>query len=83
APDYIINAGGTIYDTDRLLPGGFNAERAMEKVRRIRETMTELIRIAKEERISTARAADVLAERRIAQVREAKMLATGGEGRMV
>jgi leucine dehydrogenase len=82
APDYIINAGGTIYDTDRLLPGGFNAERAMEKVRRIRETMAELIRIAKAEQISTAKAADVLAERRIAQVKNTKMLAAAGEGRL-
>jgi leucine dehydrogenase len=81
APDYIINAGGTIYDTDRLLPGGFNEERAMDKVQRIYETMTALIRMTKEEKISTAKAADVLAERRIAQVRHAKMLAASGEGR--
>ncbi len=83
APDYIINAGGTIYDTDRLLPGGFNAERAMEKVRRIYETMTELIRITKRENISTAQAADVLAERRIMEVRKAQMLAISGERRLV
>jgi leucine dehydrogenase len=65
APDYIINAGGTIFDTDRLQPGGFHAERAWQHVDRIFETMVQLIRISEQEGISTARAADLLAERRL------------------
>jgi leucine dehydrogenase len=82
APDYIVNAGGTIFDTDRLNPGGFNRERAMANVSRIYETMSALIRISREESIPTYRAADLLAERRIEAVRKAKMLAAHGEVRM-
>ena len=63
--DYIINAGGTIFDTDRLQPGGFHAERAWQHVDRIFETVAQLIRISEQEGISTARAADLLAERRL------------------
>ncbi len=79
APDYIVNAGGTIFDTDRLNPGGFNRERAMTNVSRIYETMSSLIRISREEGIPTYRAADLLAERRIEAVRKAKLLASRGE----
>ena len=82
APDYIVNAGGTIFDTDRLNPGGFNRERAMTNVSRIYETMSSLIRISRDERIPTYRAADLLAERRIEAVRKAKLLAARGEVRM-
>jgi leucine dehydrogenase len=82
APDYIVNAGGTIFDTDRLNPGGFNRERAMTNVARISETMTSLIRISRDEGIPTYRAADLLAERRIDAVRKAKGLAAHGEVRM-
>jgi leucine dehydrogenase len=70
APDYIVNAGGTIYDTDRLQPGGFNEDRAWQHVDRIFETTSQLIEIGREEGISTARAADRLAERRIAGARK-------------
>ena len=82
APDYIVNAGGTIFDTDRLNPGGFNRERAMTNVARIAETMTSLISISREEGMPTDRAADLLAERRIEAVRKAKQLAARGEARV-
>lgn len=78
APDYITNAGGTIFDTDRISPGGFNAERAWANVRRIYETTLKVIEIAKREGIPTYLAADRLAEDRIAQVKKAKALATHG-----
>jgi leucine dehydrogenase len=74
APDYVINAGGTVFDTDRLYPGGFNHERAMRKVERIYQTMEQLIRIRNQEKMPTYRAADLLAERRIASVARAKAL---------
>jgi leucine dehydrogenase len=70
APDYIINAGGTIFDTDRLQPGGFNKERAWQHVDRIGETTARVIQISQDEGISTARAADRLAEMRIAGARK-------------
>lgn len=70
APDYIINAGGAIYDADRLQPGGFSQARALEHVDRIFETMTQLLAISERDGISTARAADRLAERRLADARK-------------
>ena len=74
APDYVANAGGTIFDTDRLQPGGFNRERAGHNVARIRERMSELIEIGKREKIPTWLAADRLAERRLAMARDLRMI---------
>lgn len=79
APDYITNAGGATYDADRLGPGGFNRERALDKVRRIYETTQKVIEISKRDNIPTYLAADRLAEERIAQVKKAKALATRGD----
>ena len=77
APDYITNAGGTIFDTDRLGVGGVNYERGKEKVSRIYQTMEEIIQISKQEKIPTYLAADRLAEERIRKVAEVKKY--GGE----
>ncbi len=74
APDYIANAGGTIYDTDRLQKGGFNRERAWRAVARIQERMAEVIAIGKAERIPTWRAADRLAERRLEMARTLRLI---------
>lgn len=74
APDYIANAGGTIFDTDRLQKGGFNRERAWRNVTRIRERMAELIEISKREGIPTWTAADRLAEQRLAMARGLRMI---------
>jgi leucine dehydrogenase len=74
APDYIANAGGTIYDTDRLRKGGFNRERAWQAVSRIRDRMAEVIAMANAERIGTWLAADRLAERRLAMARSLRMI---------
>ena len=74
APDYIANAGGTIFDTDRIKPGGFNEQRGINAVNRIYETMTDLIHISKTEKIPTYKAADLFAERRIESVGKAKQL---------
>lgn len=72
APDYITNAGGTIYDTDRLGAGGVSHERGKEKVSRIYETMEGIIEISKQEKIPTYLAADRLAEERIRKIAEVK-----------
>jgi leucine dehydrogenase len=74
APDYIVSAGGIICGLDSLSPGGFNRQRAMEKVSRIYRTMGNVITIAKEQNIPTYRAADVLAEQHIAMVRQVKTI---------
>ena len=64
APDYIANAGGTVFDTDRLW-GGVNKDRGMAKVAKIYERMHEVFAISKAEGIPTYAAADHLAEARI------------------
>jgi leucine dehydrogenase len=64
APDYIANAGGTVFDTDRLW-GGVNKDRAMTKVAKIYDRMHELFTISKVEGIPTHAAADRMAEARI------------------
>jgi leucine dehydrogenase len=81
APDYIVNAGGLLSGLDSLNPGGFNRQRMMEKVARLYDAMLRVISISKEQDIPTHRAADVLAERRIAEVVQAKRLATNGYNR--
>jgi leucine dehydrogenase len=74
APDYIANAGGTIFDTDRLQKGGFNRERAWRNVARIRDRMAEVIAMARREGIGTWVAADRLAEQRLAMARSLRMI---------
>lgn len=74
APDYIVSAGGVICGLDSLSPGGFQRQRALEKVSRIYKTLGNVIAIAKEQHIATYRAADVLAEQHIAMMRQVKTL---------
>lgn len=74
-PDFIVNAGGAIYDADRLGPGGVNHARGELKVRAIGETLRHIIDIAEEENLGTFRAAEIFAERRLASVGAAKRLA--------
>jgi leucine dehydrogenase len=70
APDYITNAGGTIYDTDRLGVGGVSHERGKEKVSRIYRNMQRVFEIADREGIPTYLAADRMAEERIHRITE-------------
>jgi leucine dehydrogenase len=72
APDYIANAGGTIYDTDRLCVGGVSHERGREKVSRIYQNMERVFDIADCEGISTYLAADRMAEDRIRKIAKVK-----------
>ncbi len=81
APDYIVNAGGLLTGLDTLNPGGFNRQRAMEKVSHLYDAMESVIAISKDQKIPTYHAADVLAEQRIASIRQVKSLATGKEWR--
>lgn len=63
APDYVINAGGLINVYQELL--GYDKEEAKKKTERIYDRLLEIYKIAKEQSIPTAKAADVLAETRI------------------
>ena len=73
APDYLINAGGLI-NLSAEIGSPYNAERAREKTERIYELMGRVIQVSRKEEISTARAADRIAEERLASVQAIKTL---------
>ena len=72
APDYITNAGGTIYDTDRLGVGGVSHKRGKAKVARIYDNMQRVFEIADRGVIPAYLAADLMAEERIRHIAEVK-----------
>jgi len=74
AVDYVANSGGTIFDTDRYRKGGFQPARAMANVERIYERIREVFAIADAENIPYYRAADRLAEARIAAIEQVRLL---------
>jgi leucine dehydrogenase len=63
APDYVVNAGGVINIAEELR--GYHRERAYANVRRIFTTTTTVLETAEADGITTAEAADRLAEARI------------------
>ena len=67
APDYVANAGGVINVYSEL--AGWSRERSLRKADEIYHTVLNVFEIAKHDGIPTYRAADRLAERRIAAVR--------------
>jgi leucine dehydrogenase len=66
APDYVINGGGVINVYGEL--HRWPVERAKKKAGEIYETLLRIFEIPKRERIPTYRAADRLAEQRVAAV---------------
>jgi leucine dehydrogenase len=66
APDYVINGGGLINVNAEL--NGWTMERARSKAGEIYDTILRVFEIAEEEGIPSYRAADRLAERRIAAI---------------
>lgn len=74
APDFIANGGGVINVADEFLPGGYNRERSLAKVSRIYDILLKVFRIAKERKIETYEAANLLAEERIRKALEQKRM---------
>lgn len=70
APDFVINGGGLINVNAEL--EGWSLETAHQKVSEIYETVHNVLEIARDEGMPTYRAADRLAERRIANAAKAK-----------
>jgi leucine dehydrogenase len=66
APDYVINGGGVINVYGEL--NRWPAERSLGKAGEIFDTLLRIFEMARAERIPTYRAADRLAEQRIAAV---------------
>ncbi|NJK32431.1 MAG: Glu/Leu/Phe/Val dehydrogenase [Deltaproteobacteria bacterium] len=74
APDYVINAGGLINVANEL--EGYNQERALKQAEGIYDIMLRIFEIAKQQKISTLRAADNLALERIAAIGQVKSIHT-------
>ncbi|HET8844036.1 MAG TPA: Glu/Leu/Phe/Val dehydrogenase dimerization domain-containing protein [Ktedonobacteraceae bacterium] len=72
APDYIVNAGGVIAGAESLAVGGFHQQRAMKQVERIYQTMKKVFSIARERELPTYQAANILAEERLAIMRQVR-----------
>ena len=73
APDYLINAGGII-NASAEIGMTYSPERSREKTERIYDLMGQVIDISKREEIPTFRAADRLAENRLASVQSLKKI---------
>ncbi|MCB9541354.1 MAG: Glu/Leu/Phe/Val dehydrogenase [Myxococcales bacterium] len=70
APDYVVNAGGLINVANEL--EGYNTDRATQSVKAIYDITTRIFQIARDEGVTTAKAADTLAERRIKGLQKVK-----------
>ena len=66
APDYVVNAGGVINIAAETAPGGYDRERAMQRVAGIADTLRAVFSLADRHGIPTGAAADRLAEDRLA-----------------
>jgi glutamate dehydrogenase/leucine dehydrogenase len=66
-PDYVANAGGVINIRDEAMGLPYDEAAAMARVAKIHETVLEMFQIADAKGITTAEAADHLAESRLAQ----------------
>jgi len=65
-PDYVVNAGGVIQVADEI--EGFNFQRAKLRATGVFDTTRRILRLADDEGVPPAVAADRLAERRMAEV---------------
>ncbi len=65
APDYVVNAGGLIYVSDELEPGGFNKHRVLKRVADIQTTLTNIFERAATQNMPTHRISDQIAKERI------------------
>lgn len=67
-PDFIVNGGGVVNVAEELHPGGYSQERAMAQVDLIYGKLLAVLKRAEAEGITTAAAADRIAEERIRQM---------------
>lgn len=75
APDYVVNAGGLINVANEL--EGYNQDRALKQAQGIYDITAQIFRIARDEHITPVKAANALAERRIAALGRIKDTYTG------
>lgn len=73
-PDYIINAGGVINIIDDISGRPYNLENALKNTAKIYDACKKVFQIAKRDGIPTYKAADIMAEERIAAVGKIKKI---------
>ncbi|MBE3557287.1 MAG: amino acid dehydrogenase [Firmicutes bacterium] len=66
APDYVINAGGAIYLVTRTLYGEHDTQKILARVAGIGDAMARILALAQQQGIPTHRAAEQIAQRRLA-----------------
>ncbi len=76
APDFLINAGGII-NAAAEIGQPYNPDRSRQQTERIYEQMAAVLTTSSKKEISTARAADLLAEKRLASVRGVRQVWRG------
>ena len=74
AVDFVANSGGTIFDTDRLRKGGFQKERAMANVKKIKDRIEEIFAVSDSDKMTCQRAAEHIAEARIEAMNKVRLL---------
>ena len=73
-PDYIINAGGVINIIDDISGREYNRENALKNTAKIYDACKKVFEIAKRDNVPTYKAADIMAEERIAAVGKIKKI---------
>lgn len=73
APDFLINAGGVI-NVAAEIGHPYHADRARQQTERIYDQMAAVLKTAAKMEISTAQAADLLAEKRLDSVRHMRRI---------
>ena len=76
APDFLINAGGII-NAAAEIGQPYNPERSRQQTERIYEQMAAVLTTSTKKDLSTARAADLLAEKRLTSVRQVRQVWRG------
>lgn len=64
-PDYIANAGGLIFVSDELEPGGFKEERILNRLKNIESTLEKVFSRSVKNKEPTHRVSDKIAQERI------------------
>lgn len=77
APDYVINAGGLTNVNSEVYGGG--TENVISQIENIYGTLLHIFEVADKEKITTALAANRIAEKRIADIRNVKRIFNGDE----
>ncbi len=70
APDFVINAGGLMNVYEEL--EGYNRERALQKVSKLYDAITNILEMSKAKDIPVYKAANTVAEERIALLRDVR-----------